>query len=123
MQKDVADRVRLEEPEKMSILGLLMQGLLSNNLADEGKYARACSMKGDILVQAAKMSVTLRFDDGVLTIICGDAGRARAKVAGSMGSLLGVVTGDGVVGPFLSGKLKIGGNPFVLLKMLPLIQS
>lgn len=123
MQKDVADRVRLEEPEKMSILGLLMQGLLSNNLADEGKYARACSMSGDILVQAAKMSVTLRFADGVLTIIRGDAGQARAKVAGSMGSLLGVVTGDGVVRPFLSGKLKIGGNPFVLLKMLPLIQS
>jgi hypothetical protein len=32
------------------------------------------------------------------------------------------VTGGGLVGPILSGAMKIGGNPFVLLKLLPLIR-
>ncbi len=123
MQRDVNERVVLAEPEKMSILGLLMHGLLSNNLADEHKYARACSMSGDILVKAADMSVTLRFADGQLTIIRGDTGQSKARVAGTMTSLLGVVTGAGMVAPFMAGKLKIGGNPFALLKMLPLITT
>ncbi len=117
------ERVLVDTPEKMNILGLLMKGLLSDNLADESKYKRVCSMKGDVLVKAGLMSVTLRFKDNKLIIIRGDTGQAKAAVEGSMGALLSVVTEGAVVWPFLSGKIGIGGNPFFLLKMLPLIQA
>jgi hypothetical protein len=40
-----------------------------------------------------------------------------------MGSLLGVVSEGRMIGPFFAGRLKIGGNPLVLLKILPLIRS
>ena len=122
-EKEGADRVSVDQPETMNILGLLMKGLLALNMEDEAKYARACKLKGDILVTAGAMSVTLRFADNKLTIIRGATEKPKAKVAGTMGALLGVVTGEGMVLPFLAGKLKIGGNPFTLLKMLPLIQS
>ena len=114
--------VTVHEPETMNILGLLMRGLLSDNLAKPRNLKRGRKMKGDIVVLAGKMSITLRFGEGRLTIIRGETEKPRARVGGDMTTLLGVVTGKGMVWPFLTGKLKIGGNPFVLLKMLPFIK-
>jgi hypothetical protein len=115
--------VTVNEPETMNILGLLMRGLLSDNLSKPRNLKRGQRMKGDIAVKAGKMTVTLRFVEGHLTIIRGETEKPRARVGGDMSTLLGVVTGKGMVWPFLTGKLKIGGNPFVLLKMLPFIKA
>ena len=116
-------RVVVDSPETMNLLGLLMRGLLAANMRDEGVYAKARGIKGDVLVGAGGMQVTLRFGDGRVTIIRGDAGASRARVGGGMKALLEVVTEGKMVGPFLAGRIKIGGNPFVLLSMLPLIRA
>jgi hypothetical protein len=116
-------RVVLDSPERMNLLGLLMHGLLARNLAREEVYAKARRIAGDVLVRAGEMAVTMRFADGRVTILCGVAGRPRARVSGTMDGLLGVVAEGRMVMPFLSGKIKIGGNPFLLLKMLPLIKA
>ena len=79
-----AERVVVEDPEHMNLLGLLMKGLLTNNLARDDIYARACSIKGDVLVQAGDMPVTLRFGGGKLTIVRGATKKTRASVAGSI---------------------------------------
>jgi hypothetical protein len=76
-----------------------------------------------VLVRAGEMAVTLRFGEGRITILLGDPGKARARVGGTMPALLGVVAEGKMVMPFLSGKIKIGGNPFFLLKILPLIRA
>lgn len=115
--------VEVDEPERMSLLGLLMAGLLRRSMADEAARARVRSLRGDIAVRAGQMEVTLRFTEAGLRIVRGRTERPRARVEGSLGALVDVVTGEGFIGPVLRGSLKIGGNPLVLLRMLPLIRA
>ncbi|MBL6976240.1 MAG: hypothetical protein ISR64_10955 [Deltaproteobacteria bacterium] len=107
----------------MNILGLLMAGLLNQTMSLENNARRAGGMKGDVFVKAGGMGVSLRFDGQGIIIMKGPTKRPRARVGGAMEDLLSMVTGGGLVGPVLSGKVRIGGNPFFLLKMLPLIQA
>ena len=115
--------VRVDDPEHMNLLGLLMQGLLSTNIAIPKKARLAAVLKGRVLVVAGEMGVTLAFDKGDITCCKGEAGPIKARVAGDMVSLLNVVTEGAVVGPFLSGRIRIGGNLLFLLKLLPLIRA
>ncbi len=117
------DAVRLKDPENTNVLGLLMGGLLTSMLQDEARLAKARSLSGDVWMRAGPMWATLSFDGNGVEVISGKTESRRASVEGEMGTLVGVVTGKGMVGPFLAGKIKIGGNPFMLLKMLPLIMA
>ncbi len=117
------DRVVVDDPANMNLLGLLMRGLLAESLLDDARYAVAKKMRGDVAVRAGSMAVTLRFGGGRLTLVRGDSPSARARVAGTMTALLGVVLRQGMVRAFFAGKLRIGGNPFVLLRILPLIRE
>ena len=116
------DRVVLDQPETQNLLGLLLHNIVATNLADDAKYARVRAAGGDVRVQAGEMVVTLRLGDGRLTIIAGPRENPRAQVKGDMGSFLKVARGVGVVGPVLSGSIRIRGNPFLLLKLMPLLQ-
>ena len=115
--------VRLREPETMNLLGLLMRGLLEHALEDPARAARAAALSGDVWVRAGTMWTTLRFDDEGIEIVRGKTERRRASVGGEMDAMLGVVTGGGVVGPVLTGRVGIGGNPLFLLRMLPVIRA
>jgi len=117
------DLVRLRDPEKMNVLGLLMHGFLRNALSDERLAARARAMSGEVWLNAGLMWTTLVFDGQGIEIVRGKTQERTAMVGGEMDVLLGVVTGAGMVGPFLAGKIKIGGNPFFLLRMLPILTS
>ncbi|MBW2262109.1 MAG: hypothetical protein JRG91_09065 [Deltaproteobacteria bacterium] len=121
--KEPAERVVVEDPEHTNLLGLLMKNLAASNLANESTYERVRGMEGDIQIRAGDMVVTMRFGGGQLRIIEGEQEKPRARVQGSMPALLSVVTGGGMIGPLLSGAIKIGGNPFTLLKVLPIIQA
>lgn len=117
------ERVVIENPETMNLLGLLMKGMLEINLSDERLYKRACGLQGDIRVQAGEMAVTLRFDGQGLRILREADQRPRASVSGSMSALLGVVVRERLVRSVLTGAVRIWGNPFMLLKVLPLIRA
>jgi len=116
-------RVVIDTPETMNLLGLLMSGLLATKLSDERIFSRVSGITGDILVRAGDMSVTLRMNGGGVTIIRGESERPLARVAGTMIALLDVVVKGRMLWPLLTGKLRIGGNPFILLKMLPMIRT
>jgi hypothetical protein len=115
--------VTVDRPESMNLLGLLMRGLLEENLRVPANARAAARMRGEVAVEAGGMEVTLRFADGGITVLPGASGRPRARVRGGMQDLLSMVTGGGLVGPVLAGRVRIGGNPFVLLRMLPLIRA
>ena len=115
--------VKIDDPARMNVLGLLMQGFLTAVLADPAQLARAQKMSGDVWLRAGLMWCTLRFDGEGIQVFRGKTDGRKASVEGEMDTLLGVVTGAGVVGPFLAGKIKIGGNPFFLLKMLPILTA
>jgi len=45
------------------------------------------------------------------------------RVRGSMDTLLGVSLGKGMVWPVVTGRLKVGGKVWRLLRMLPLLKA
>lgn len=115
-------RVVLDRPERQNLLGLLLQGMLQTNLASGRHDGSLRGVEGDIQVQAGDMIATLRFGGGAVTILAGPSDRARARVKGDMAAFLGVASGGGLMGPLLRGEIVFGGNPLLLLKLLPLIK-
>jgi hypothetical protein len=115
--------VVLDDAPRMNLLGLLMRGLLVTNLAEPRLAARAARLKGTVEVAAGRMVANLAFEGPRIVIRTGPAERARARVAGDMVALLDVVTRRALVGPVLSGKVRLGGNLFFLLRLLPLIRT
>lgn len=107
----------------MSLLGLILASVIQRNCEKEQNLARLSRLKGAVEVTAGEMVVTLCFSEGKLTVTRGPDDKARAAVSGSLDSLMGVALGQGMVGPWLAGKLKTRGNLFMLLKMLPLMTA
>ena len=114
--------VVLNEPETMNLLGLILHSILEGNLAVEKKARKAGKIRGDIGVQAGEMKVTLKCDGGTFTIVRGFAGKTNARVRGGLQAFLRIALGGGLVEPLIDGDVKIGGNPFLLLKLIPLLR-
>jgi hypothetical protein len=118
------DPVKLEivDQERMSLLGLMLGGVLADNLALLEGAALARKLKGALGVTAGKMSVTLRFDRGPVSVVRGLEDQLRAQVRGSLDGLLQVSLGRGPVRSFLAGEVSFRGNPLFVLKVLPLMR-
>jgi len=115
--------VIVEDPEHMNLIGLMMRGLLEENLARPSNRRKAEGLRGAVRVQAGDMAVVLDFtSEGLRIRRPGEGDRYRARVRGGMTDLLGVVSGR-VFGPVLTGRVRAAGNPFFLLSVLPLIRA
>ena len=115
--------VRVRDPENMNLFGLLLAGYFQSRLASPALMRRARKLSGDLCLRAGPLWATLRFDGDGIEVIRGRTGSARATVQGEMHTLLGVVTGQGMVRPFLRRQVRIAGDPLFLLKMMPLLIS
>jgi hypothetical protein len=112
----------IEKRDEMSLLGLMLGEILEANLAQPRCAALARQLRGALGVRAGGMTVTIRFDRGKVAVARGlDAG-AKARVKGSLDALLQVALGRGAIRSFLTGEIGFGGNPFFLLKVLPLLR-
>lgn len=115
------ERVVVDEPETMNLLGLLMQGLLAGNLESPTRRRIAERLTGDLQAQAGKMIATLRFDKGRVTIIAGRSTKPKAWVKGTMAGMLGLITATDPVRPLVTRAVTFGGNLVWLLAALPLM--
>jgi len=115
--------VVLDDAPRMNLLGLLMRGLLVTNLAEPRLAARAAGLRGAIQVTAGRMGASLTFEGARIVVSTRPASGPRARVAGDMVALLDVVARRALLGPVLTGKVRLGGNPFFLLRLLPLIRT
>jgi SCP-2 sterol transfer family protein len=115
-------KVVFKTPGEMNLVGYLLRSLIDRNLQTEKGARVLAKMKGTVLVGASDMRITLDFSGEDLVIAVGEQGKADARVCGNMDALLGVALGHGMVGPVLSGKLKVGGKVWRLLKMLKLLK-
>ena len=107
----------------MNLLGLMLGGVITRNLERPEAAAAARKLAGTLAVTAGKMSITLRFDRGPITLTRGAAARARARIKGSLDGLLQVSLGRGPIRSFLAGELSLKGSPFFALKTLPLMRA
>jgi hypothetical protein len=112
----------IEKRDEMSLLGLMLGEVLEKSLSHPRGAALARQLRGSVGVRAGGMAVTIRFDRGRVALVRGLDPNARARVKGSLDALLQVSLGRGAIRSFLTGEIGFGGNPFFLLKVLPLIR-
>ena len=111
-------RVEVVEPERMNLLGLMLAGMIDRRLGEGGSRLR-----GDVLVQAGKMQVTLRFSDRGVAVTRVPAERPIARIRGTLRALLDAALGRGRVRAFLTGRLRVRGWPLPILRLLRLLRS
>lgn len=116
-------RVIIDDPSSMSLLGLLLGSIIERQADQPQSIKRIEKLRGALVVEAGTMTITLQFADGKVTILRGAVEGARARVRGSMEALLNISLGKGMVGPWLSGRIKTKGSLFMLLRVLPLMRA
>jgi ubiquinone biosynthesis protein UbiJ len=114
--------VHVDQVETMNLLGLIVRGLLVENLRDPQKARRLYGLRGDVLIRADRMQVTLRIRDGDIHIVRGEPGPADAHVEGTLGGLLHVALGRGLFAHALRGEVAAGGRVGLILRLLPLLR-
>lgn len=115
--------VEVEDPERMSLLGLMLAGLVRDNLGDPSLAGRAARLEGSLGVTAGRMKVTLVFDRGAIRVRRGLDPDLGACVTGSLAGLMRVSLGHGVLGAVLRGGTRVRGNPFFALRVMPLFRA
>jgi hypothetical protein len=119
--------ITIDNPPRMNLLGLILGSLVERNLERDEKlrrrFAKLAAARVDIVVEAGRMAVTLRFAEGGLVIKRGAEPGARAAVSGSLDALMGLALGGGMVRPVLSGALKPRGSLRLLLAMKRLLRA
>jgi hypothetical protein len=116
-------RVIIDDPPSMSLLGLLLGSIIARQADRPETIKRLERLRGAMVVEAGTMTITLQFADGKVTILRGAVEGARARVRGSMEALLNISLGKGMVGPWLTGRIKTRGSLIMLLKVLPLMRA
>ncbi|MCC6994664.1 MAG: hypothetical protein IT370_08655 [Deltaproteobacteria bacterium] len=106
-------KVRVLEPERMSLPGLMLQGIL-----ERARAAPSSRLRGEVLVDADGAQVTLRFSDQLVEITRAPAVRPVAVVRGTLRALLDAALGRGRVRAWLAGRLRVRGGPLTLLRLL-----
>ena len=115
--------VVLHDPTRANLLGLLLRGLLVANLAEARLAARAARLTGCVEVAAGRMVAHVSFEGRRVVVWSRPADQARARVGGDMVALLDVVARRALIGPVVRGKVRLSGNPFFLLRLLPLVRA
>ncbi|MCC6739442.1 MAG: hypothetical protein IT452_10380 [Planctomycetia bacterium] len=113
--------VRFSDPARVSLLAHIFASILRRGLADAG-VARKVSGLGRIGVEMAGMAITAEFGDAAVTL-SGGRTSCRAWVGGGMSDLLEVCLRGAVIKPWLEGRVRWGGNPFALLKLLSVLAA
>lgn len=112
----------IEDRDRMNLLGLMLGGVVASNLASTKGAALAARLKGALGVTAGKMSITVKFAGGEVTLSRGLESGLKSHVRGSLSTLLQVSLGRSPIGAFLSGNVSFTGNPLFLLKLIPLLR-
>jgi hypothetical protein len=116
-------RITVDEPERMNLLGLMLSSMLERRLTRPDAAKHAGRLDGDVVVDADGMWVTLHFEGGRVLISRQPAKRRIARLSGSLSVLLEAAFGRGRVKNFLCGRLRVGGSPTALWRMLVLVRA
>lgn len=114
--------VRVIEPERMNLLGLMLASVIERRLTDSAARRHLHSMRGDVLVEASAMRVVLRFGGERVEVRRELDGRAVARVRGTLTALLDAAFGRRRLWSVLTGRLWAWGGPFTLWHVLSLLR-
>jgi hypothetical protein len=109
--------VRIHQPDRMSLPGLLAAGILQRRLGDGG---RKVSLRGDVVLDVAGAQVTLRFGDGTVEVTRDEAVDPIAEIHGGYASLVALASGHRVRA-FRAG-MRVRGGAANLIALLALFR-
>ena len=123
---DLAARpeVMLVEPERMNLLGLMLASVIRRRLDDARARRHARRLRGQVLVEAGQMRVSLAFTETQIEIRRGKPPGPRAAwIRGTLTALLDAAQGRRRVLHLLRGELVAWGWPTTLWHMLSLMRT
>jgi hypothetical protein len=121
-----SDLLRIDEPERMPVAGLLVGAFLREALGRPRAAAQLRQLSGDLWLRAGLMWITLRFDGQRVEVRSGRTAERRAVVEGEMDALLTAVASRTLLErgralpDLLRRRLRVHGDPAFLIKLLPL---
>lgn len=111
--------VRFADPARVPLLAHIFASILRRGLASPAVEAKVRGA-GRLGVEMAGVAITADFGDAAVILSPGRE-NCRAWVEAGTSDLLDVCLKGAVIGPWLEGKLRWGGNPFALLKLMSVL--
>lgn len=108
--------------EKANIMVLMLKKILERNLEEPSVCEKIKNLDSVIYLKAGKMSCVLIISYGKISLLDEINKKYDAKVEGNLKDFLGIALGKYPVVSFLKKKLKVSGNPLVLLPLLSLFK-
>ena len=106
--------------EELNGLGAMLKEIMDTNLKDPKKYKSIGKVKGSVVIRESTsgVAVTLHVDQGELELQNDAMAKPTAYMEAGFENLAHISSGqlNPIVG-ILTGKLKSGGNPLLLLKI------
>jgi len=114
--------VSITEPDKANLLCLMMANMLKDNVNKKVDELYTVKNKGNFCIVGTKMEVYLSISLGKIIISPKRPEKIDSTIKTNLNVLLDIASGRGFIKPFLTGKIKIKGNPFKLLALLKLFK-
>ena len=112
--------VKVKEGEELNGLGLMLKGIMDTNLKDPAKYKRVEKVKASVVIKESTsgVAVTLCLDQGKLELQNDAIAKPTACMEAGFENLAHISSGQlNPIVAILTGRLKSGGNPLLLLKI------
>jgi len=112
--------VKVKEGEELNGLGVMLKEIMDTNLKDPKKHKSVEKVKGTVVIKESTsgVAVTLHLDQGKLELQNDAMTKPTAYMEAGFENLAHISSGRlSPIVAILTGKLKSGGNPLLLLKI------
>jgi putative sterol carrier protein len=112
--------VKVKKGEELNGLGAMLKEIMDTNLKDPKKYKGIEKAKGSVVIKESTsgVAVTLHLDQGNLELQNDAIAKPTAYMEAGFENLAHISSGQlNPIVAMLTGKLKSGGNPLLLLKV------
>ena len=112
--------VKVKTGEELNGLGAMLKDIMDTNLRDPEKYKSVERVKGSVVIKESSsgVAVTLHLDQGKLELQNDAIAKPTAYMEAGFENLAHISSGQlNPIVAILTGKVKSGGNPFLLLKV------
>jgi putative sterol carrier protein len=112
--------VQVKKGEELNGLGTMLKEIMDTNLKDPRKYKSIEKLKGSVVIKESTsgVAVTLNLNQGQLEMQNDAIPKPNAFMEAGFENLAYISSGQlSPIMAMLTGKLKSGGNPLILLKL------
>jgi len=113
-------KVKVKKGEELNGLGTMLKEIMDTNLKDPKKYKSVEKLKGSVVIKESTsgVAVTLHLNEGNLELHNDAVAKPTAYMEAGFENLAYISSGQlSPIVAMLTGKLKSGGNPLLLLKI------